>query len=129
MSLMLRKRSLLGLSRVADAQASNAFDAWRLDAAAPMAPDEVALDVDTLNLDATSFRDIWSLSSGDPAAFALELRRIVDERGKMHNPRTSSGGVMSGTLAAVGAERVGEAEVGTRVVTLVSNSLVPLRVD
>ncbi|MNS40169.1 L-erythro-3,5-diaminohexanoate dehydrogenase [compost metagenome] len=36
---------------------------------------------------------------------------------------------MCGTIAAIGVERVGEANLGTRVVTLVSNSLVPLRIE
>lgn len=119
----------LGLARVHDAAAGNPFDAWRLDPDAPLRPDEVALDVATLNLDATSFRDLWAQGGGSVAAFAAALRAIVDARGKMHNPRTASGGILCGTVAAVGPARAGEVAVGTRVATLVSNSLVPLRVD
>lgn len=126
---MTRASGLLGLDRVIDPGASNVFDAWRLDPEAPLRPDEIALEVDTLNLDATSFRDVWAESGRDAAGFVAELRRIIDARGKMHNPRTASGGVMSGTIAALGAERVGEAAPGERVVTLVSNTLVPLRVE
>jgi L-erythro-3,5-diaminohexanoate dehydrogenase len=117
----------LGFDRVADAGAPNPFDAWRLDPFAPLRADEVALDVDVLNLDATSFRDLMDLGGQDLSAVGPEVLRIVAERGKMHNPRTASGGVMAGVVSALGAERAGEVAVGERVVTLVSNSLVPLR--
>lgn len=118
---------LPGRSRLADPDARNPFDAARLDPHAPLRPDEIALAVDTLNLDATSFRDLMAASGGDLAALGAEVLAIVAARGKMHNPRTNSGGVMSGTLAEVGAERAGRA--GERVVTLVSNTLVPLRLE
>ncbi len=54
---------------------------------------------------------------------------IVAERGKMHNPVTGSGGILAGTVRAVG-ERYGDAPpVGTRVLTLVSLTLTPLRLE
>lgn len=116
----------LGFPRVKAPATTTPYDAWALDARAPLAPSEIRLAVDALNLDATSFRDLWERHAGDADQIAAEVLAIVAERGKMHNPRTGSGGVMRGRVAEVGSLRRGEAVVGEPVVTLVSNTLVPL---
>ena len=40
-------------------------------------------------------------SGGDEAK---NIKDIVDKRGKMHNPKTSSGGVLLGTVKEIGSE-------------------------
>jgi L-erythro-3,5-diaminohexanoate dehydrogenase len=102
------------------------YDAWTLDARAPLGPSEIRLAVEALNLDATSFRDLWERSGGDVDKLASEVLAIVADRGKMHNPRTGSGGVMRGRISEVGSSRAGEATPGEPIVTLVSNTIVPL---
>jgi L-erythro-3,5-diaminohexanoate dehydrogenase len=47
----------------------------------------------------------------------------------MHNPATDSGGVLLGTVRAVGESVTSPPEVGTRVVTLASLTLTPLRLE
>lgn len=118
--------TLEGLARVLSPDGSTPYDAWSLDPAPELAPSEIRIDVERLNLDATSFRDLWERHGGDPDEVAAEVLAIVAERGKMHNPRTGSGGVMMGHVAKVGRDRLGEIAVGEPVVTLVSNTLVPL---
>ena len=61
---------------------------------------------------------------------ADQIASIVASRGKMHNPRTDSGGVALGTVTAVGDGFVdGPPALGDRVVTLASLTLTPLRLD
>lgn len=108
---------------------SSPYDAWGLEPAGVLAANEIRLAVETLNLDATSFRDLWERHGGRAQAVAHEVLAIISERGKMHNPRTGSGGVMMGRIAEVGAARQGEIAVGEAVVTLVSNTIVPLSVS
>jgi L-erythro-3,5-diaminohexanoate dehydrogenase len=57
------------------------------------------------------------------------IAAIVGERGKMHNPATDSGGVLLGTVAAVGEEFPDPPTPGERVVTLASLTLTPLRIE
>ncbi len=64
------------------------------------------------------------------ARWPRAILEIVAARGKMHNPETDSGGVALGTVTAVG-ERFGDAARAraTRIVTLASLTLTPLRLD
>jgi L-erythro-3,5-diaminohexanoate dehydrogenase len=108
---------------------SNPYDAWRLNPTLPLEEDEIRLDLISLNLDSTSARQIWEKNEGNEAQSIEEIIRIVCQRGKMHNPVTNSGGVLTGTISEVGRNREGEVSIGTTVVTLVSNTLVPISIS
>jgi L-erythro-3,5-diaminohexanoate dehydrogenase len=103
--------------------------AWQLDPTGPLRENEVAIDVERLNLDAASFRQLSEQHHGDGAAVRDEVRRIVAERGKMHNPVTGSGGMLLGTVAEVGPSSPLGLSVGDRVATLVSLTCTPLILD
>ncbi|MEI2775652.1 MAG: L-erythro-3,5-diaminohexanoate dehydrogenase [Tetrasphaera sp.] len=105
--------------------------ARRLDARREIWPDEVRIDVETLNLDAASYRQLAE-SHRDPAgdldasALKATVLDIVATRGKMQNPVTGSGGMLIGRVAEVGPESTLGLAVGDHVATLVSLSLTPL---
>lgn len=105
--------------------------AERLDPTLPLGDDELALDVEALNVDAASFRQIEGAVGRDPAAIGAEIARIVAARGKLHNPVTGSGGMLLGRVAEVGPRHpaAGALTPGERVATLVSLTLTPLRLD
>ncbi len=106
--------------------------ARRLDPSPQLAPDEVRVDVEVLNLDAASYRQLREKHTTDGvvdgAAVREEVLAIVAERGKMQNPVTGSGGMLIGTVAEVGPRSALGLQVGDRVATLVSLSLTPLAV-
>jgi L-erythro-3,5-diaminohexanoate dehydrogenase len=60
---------------------------------------------------------------------AKRIVEIVSGRGKLHNPDTDSGGVLSGTVADVGGLCEDPPASGDRIVTLASLTLTPLRLD
>ena len=60
--------------------------------------------VETLNLDAASYRQLAEKHGGDGDAVRAEVLDIVATRGKMQNPVTGSGGMLVGTVAEVGPE-------------------------
>ena len=121
--------SPVGLHRVLDPAGAALPQAARvLDAGPELWPDEVRIDVETLNLDAASFRQLSEKHGGDGDAVRAEVLAIVAERGKMQNPVTGSGGMLIGTVAEVGAASPLGLAVGDRVATLVSLSLTPLAV-
>ncbi len=97
---------------------------------------EMLIAVETLNIDAASFRQMEEAARGagvgegpeDPVAQAVV--RTVASRGKQHNPVTGSGGMLLGRVLQLAPGRgPDEASVGDRVATLVSLSLTPLRID
>lgn len=102
--------------------------AWRLDPDRPGEPDEVLLEVERLNLDAASYRQLREETGGEAAAMRARVLAIVAERGKMHNPVTDSGGVLLGRVRWTGPASPLGLQVGQRVVSLVSLTLTPLRI-
>src|SRR3954471_19953872 len=88
---------------------------------------EIHVAVETLNIDAASFRQMETASGGDEARIAELIQSTVRDRGKQHNPVTGSGGMLLGRVAWVGGEAVDRSfAVGDRVATLASLSLTPL---
>ena len=121
--------SPVGVHRVLEPVGSSLPQAARrLDTRPQVWPDEVRIDIETLNLDAASFRQLNDKHAGDGAAIRDEVLEIIASRGKMQNPVTGSGGMLIGTVADVGPESTLGLQVGDRVATLVSLSLTPLAI-
>lgn len=117
-----------GLHRVVEPAGVLPQQAWRLSTEARLWPDEIHIDVERLNLDAASYRQLRE-QHGSPEAVRQAVLGIVEERGKMHNPVTGSGGMLLGTVRAVGEDSPLGLRVGDRIATLVSLTLTPLRIE
>jgi L-erythro-3,5-diaminohexanoate dehydrogenase len=120
--------SSIGLHRVMVPAGVLPQAARQLDARAGIGSDEVRIRVERLNLDAASFRQLTTEHGGDGERVRAAVLSIVEERGKMHNPVTGSGGMLIGTVEAVGPASPLGLRVGDRVATLVSLTLTPLRI-
>lgn len=128
--------SPVGLHRVLEPsgdQVTLPQTAQRLDASPQIWADEVRIDVEVLNLDAASYRQLCSVhqlpgGGTDGAAVKAAVLDIVALRGKMQNPVTGSGGMLIGTVAEVGPASPLGLAVGDHVATLVSLSLTPLQI-
>jgi L-erythro-3,5-diaminohexanoate dehydrogenase len=119
----------VGLHRVLEPRGVLPQAASRLDTTKEILDDEVRIRVERLNLDAASFRQLEQKHGGDGAAVRAEVLEIVRSRGKMHNPVTGSGGMLVGTVEAVGERSPLGLAVGDRVATLVSLTLTPLVIE
>jgi L-erythro-3,5-diaminohexanoate dehydrogenase len=102
--------------------------AWRLDASPAIAPDEVRIRVDRLNLDAASYRQLREAYSADPDKIRRAVLDIITTRGKMQNPVTGSGGMLTGTVDEAGPNSPLGLTPGQRIATLVSLTLTPLQI-
>jgi L-erythro-3,5-diaminohexanoate dehydrogenase len=107
--------------------------AARLDVSPRIWADEVRIDIETLNLDAASYRQLAGVHRTaddriDGAALRASVLDIIATRGKMQNPVTGSGGMLIGTVAEVGERSALGLVVGDHVATLVSLSLTPLQI-
>ncbi len=121
-----RSGSPLGLHRVIEPRGVLPQAAWRLDPGPEIWPDEVRVRVDRLNLDAASFRQLRESSGGGAAEMRSAVLGIVAERGKMQNPVTGSGGMLTGVVEEAGPRSPLGLVAGDRIATLVSLSLTPL---
>src|SRR6266566_974601 len=120
--------SPLGLHRVIEAPGVLPQAAWRLDASPVIAPDEVRIRVDRLNLDAASYRQLRDTYSADPDKIRQAVLDIITTRGKMQNPITGSGGMLTGTVEEAGPQSPLGLKPGQRIATLVSLTLTPLAI-
>ena len=121
--------SPLGLHRVLEPAGVLPQAAWRLDSRPAIWPDEVRVSVRRLNLDAASFRQLHDAHGGEPAAMRAAVLEIIASRGKMQNPVTGSGGMLTGVVDEVGPESPLGLSAGDKIATLVSLSLTPLAIS
>ncbi|MCL2171429.1 MAG: L-erythro-3,5-diaminohexanoate dehydrogenase, partial [Defluviitaleaceae bacterium] len=91
---------------------------------------EILIDVISLNIDSASFAQLKGEAAGDADKIAAKIMEIVNDRGKMQNPVTGSGGMLIGKIAKIGADLAGrDLAVGDKIATLVSLSLTPLKIS
>ncbi len=124
-------RDPYGLRRVINEPGVLPQQAQRLDPTLPLGEDELAIDVESLNVDAASFTQIKEEVGGSPEKIAARIGDIVRTRGKLHNPITGSGGMLIGKVREVGPAHpaAGKLSVGDRIATLVSLTLTPLELS
>jgi L-erythro-3,5-diaminohexanoate dehydrogenase len=120
-----------GLARVVGEKGVLPQRARKLDPALPCREAELLIDVESLNIDAASFKQIKDDVGGEPARIAARIQDIVRERGKMQNPVTGSGGMLLGRVKEIGPKHParGTLKSGDRIATLVSLSLTPLVIE
>lgn len=120
-----------GVGRVVRPSGAMPQGAERLDPSLPIGEFEILIEVDTLNIDSASFRQIVEDVGADEEAVGARVRAIVAERGKMQNPVTGSGGMLLGTVVERGRRYDTHPSLtpGARVATLVSLTLTPLHID
>ncbi|WP_446897302.1 L-erythro-3,5-diaminohexanoate dehydrogenase [Clostridium sp. LBM24168] len=92
--------------------------------------DEILIDVSALNIDSASFTQIEMAQKGNMEKIKENIMEIVENRGKMQNPVTGSGGMLIGTVEKIGSDIQPKTnlEIGDKIATLVSLSLTPLKI-
>lgn len=130
-----------GLTRVIEPKGVLPQQAKKLDPKMGLASDEILIEVDSLNIDSASFKQIKdSILAAKPNLnestleneMANAIISIVSDKGKMQNPVTGSGGMLIGRISKIGPDFLKGASnrtvlnVGDRIATLVSLTLTPL---
>jgi len=126
-----KKNCDLGSHRVLEPAGVLPQAAWKLDATPVVQDNEILCDVEALNIDSASFRQIVEANAGDRDAIAAHVVDLVRERGKHHNPVTGSGGMFIGRVREIGAELAPRIDLrpGDRIASLVSLTLTPLAIE
>jgi len=106
-------------------------NAKKVDNSLPIFDNEILIDVDTLNVDSASFRQMKEACGGDISKVGEMIKGIVAERGKQQNPVTGSGGMLLGTVKEIGPKYSNRKnlKVGDKIASLVSLSLTPLKIE
>jgi L-erythro-3,5-diaminohexanoate dehydrogenase len=120
-----------GLGRVVGEKGVLPQRAKKIDPSLPLRDGELLIDVESLNIDAASFKQLKDAAGGDTAKISAAIQAIVAERGKMQNPVTGSGGMLIGRVKEISPKHpgAGTLKVGDRLATLVSLTLTPLVID
>lgn len=119
-----------GTHRVIEPKGVLTQAAYKIDNNMDIYSNEILVDVQALNIDSASFTQIEKEAEGDTAKIAEKIISIVNERGKMQNPVTGSGGMFIGTVSKIGEDLKDiDLKVGDRIASLVSLSLTPLKIE
>lgn len=126
-----RRLDALGTHRVIDPPGAMPQSADKIDNTPIAFENEILCDVETLNIDSASFKQIRDHCDGDASRIAGHIMQTVRERGKQHNPVTGSGGMFIGRVLKIG-ERLREKvdlQSCDRIASLVSLTLTPLYIE
>lgn len=121
--------SLYGLHRVMNNENKFPQAAKRLNNLMHPETDEILLNVEMLNIDSNSFRQLKQVCGNNEKKIVEAILQIVQSRGKLHNPVTNSGGMLIGNVITVGSSTNSEIKTGDNIATLVSLTLTPLQID
>jgi L-erythro-3,5-diaminohexanoate dehydrogenase len=126
----MKKGNPYGTHRVIEPKGSLPQPALKISNDMEIYDNEILIDVDYLNIDSASFTQIFEEAQGNLEIVKSIIMKIVEERGKMQNPVTGSGGMLIGTVQEIGNKLIDsiDLKVGDRIATLVSLSLTPLKI-
>ncbi len=127
----MKKGNKYGAHRVIEPKGALPQPAIKISNNMEIYANEILIDVEFLNIDSASFTQLKEEANGDIEKIEKKIMGIVNERGKMQNPVTGSGGMLIGNIEKIGDSLKGKVDlkVGDKVATLISLSLTPLRID
>lgn len=127
----MKKGCKYGTHRVIEPKGVLPQAAKKIDNSMDIADNEILVDVIALNIDSASFTQLKQTAAGDPEVLKKLILDIVEDRGKMQNPVTGSGGMLIGTVTKIGDLLKDEVQIkeGDKIATLVSLSLTPLKIE
>ncbi len=126
----MKKGCKYGTHRVLEPKGTLPQPALKLDNTMTIFDNEVLIDVSALNIDSASYTQIKKSCNNDASKMKEMILSIVEEKGKMQNPVTGSGGMLIGTVTEIGPNfPYKKLKVGDKIATLVSLSLTPLKIN
>lgn len=127
----MKKGCKYGTHRVIEPKGVMPQAAYKISNDMDIYSNEILVDVQALNIDSASFTQIEKEAGGDIEKIKAKVLEIVNERGKMQNPVTGSGGMLIGTIEKIGEDLAGivDLQAGDKIASLVSLSLTPLKIE
>ena len=120
-----------GIARSIEPKASLPQPAWKIDNTMKLRPSEILIDVKIININLVSFNEILEEAEFQEEQIKKRIIDIIEERGKLHNPVTGTGGMLYGKVLEMGEEYPNKYDlaIGDEIVSLTSLSLTPIKLE
>ncbi|MGN0712787.1 MAG: sigma-54 interaction domain-containing protein, partial [Anaerovoracaceae bacterium] len=116
--------------RVMEPKGAVPATAWKLDNRRQIGPKEIRIRLEKVHIEWDNFNQICSYCGYDETRIKARIMQIIEERGKLHNPFTGSGGLFMGTIDEIGSEVDAEGlMVGDRVFSQSSITGMAMHID
>lgn len=127
----MNKDTTYGIHRVLEPKYILPQPAWKLDNTMDVCDDEVLIEVKTININSSSYRQICTEYNNDIVKIKDMVLKIIELRGKLHNPITNTGGILFGQVKKIGSKYKNHSNIseGDFVIPLVSLSMIPLKLN
>lgn len=119
-----------GLDRVVEPKGSIPVTAWKLDNSSILKSKEMKIAINLIDFERGNFNQICSICDYDVNRIKERILKIVNERGKIHNPYTESSGLFCGTIEDISPDFELEGfNVGDDVVCMTPLAGLPLYLE
>lgn len=126
----MEKSKYFGLHRVMEPKGTVPVTAWKMDNSRRLCDGEVCIRLEKVHIAWDSFSQICSYCGFDVRKVKARILQIVEERGKLHNPYTGSGGLLTGVIEEVAQDvDLQGLTVGDRVICLTSLGAIAMHID
>lgn len=119
-----------GVPRVLEPRGAIPATAWKIDNSREIRPNEIRVSLETIHVEWDNFSQISSHCGYDENGIKARIMQIIEERGKLHNPYTGSGGLFMGIIDEIGSlVDPGDLRPGDRVIGLSSLTGLPICIE
>lgn len=127
----MKSTDKFGINRTIEPKGSLPQPAWKLDNTMELRSNEILIDVKIINLNLVNFNAILEETNFQEERMKSRIMDIIEERGKLHNPVTGTGGILYGRVLEMseGYPNNYNIKVGDEIVSLGSMTLLPIKLD
>ncbi len=121
-----------GLNRVIEPKGEVPVTAWKIDNSKEVYEGEVRLRIKLIHIEKSSFDQICFECAYDEELIKAKILDIIQKRGKLHNPFTDSGGMVFGTIDAMGPlyrNAHPDYRIGDEIVCNTTITCLPISID
>lgn len=128
---IMKSTDKFGINRTIEPKGSLPQPAWKLDNTMELRSNEILIDVKIINLNLVNFNAILEETNFQEERMKSRIMDIIEERGKLHNPVTGTGGILYGRVLEMseGYPNNYNIRVGDEIVSLGSMTLLPIKLD
>ena len=119
-----------GLERVVEPADSLPVTAWKLDNSPELRKGEIRIRLSSIVFERENFFQLCSICENDDDKIRERIIKIVNERGKLHNPYTESSALFVGTVEEISPGfDLGEIKVGDDVISMTPMAGLPAFIE
>ncbi len=121
-----------GIERVVEPKNSTPVTAWKLDNSRELKSGEIRIGIKRIVFERENLDQLYSICDYEDERTIARIFKIIEERGKLHNPYTESSGLFQGVIeeAAPGYDLEGRGlALGDQVICMAPIAGLPLKLD